>query len=312
MSNGETERQSDGDADGTQETKDVPPLAASVTTLQEAVQLSLKDGLKEGCLFTFARALKAFELTHDRRLPPAELPAAFSQWWTAAKPLLPPDADFDEWRFEFEDIFAKTNAPLGANSLQEAIRRVDSHPLPPQAERYASPKLKRLVAVCYHLQSLQRHSPFFLGVRDAAKIGGARGLPQALAWLAGLVRDGILTEVEKGKRGGRRATRFRFNLPDAAPAEDTSTPAPADTAPRNRCEQPPLPAAASKSKTANPTALRKPTTYELAERKKALQALIKEREAASDPERHTPDEMKQLRHLRAELRSVNHQLAGLA
>jgi hypothetical protein len=52
-----------------------------------------------------------------------------------------------------------------------------------QAARHTSPKLKRLVAVCYHLQLSQGNSPFFLGVRATAKIGGAKGLPQASAWL---------------------------------------------------------------------------------------------------------------------------------
>jgi hypothetical protein len=178
--------------------------------MREAVQLSLKDGLTENCLFILARALKAFEITHDRRLPPAELQNAFSLWWSAAKPLLPPDADFDEYRFDFEDTFAKTHAPLGSNSLQEAIRRADASPLPPQAERYSSPKLKRLVAVCFQLQLLQGNSPFFLGARDAARIMGTKNFYHANALLGGLVRDGILTEVEKGTR--KRATRFRFNL----------------------------------------------------------------------------------------------------
>jgi len=211
MSDGDTESQSGGDTHDTEEREDVPPLAASVETLQEAVQISLKDGLNKDCLFGFARAIKAFEITHDRRLPPEELQAAFAQWWNAATPLLPPDAEFDEWRFDFEDTFDKTHAALGANSLEEAVRRANAWPMPSEAARYSSPKLKRLVAVCYHLQLLQVNSPFFLSVRDAAKITGAKSLVHASGWLAGLVRDGVLIEVEKGTR--KRATRFRFKLP---------------------------------------------------------------------------------------------------
>ena len=52
-----------GDTDETQETEDVPPLAACVKTLPETVQLSLIAGLDDKCLFNFARALKAFEIT---------------------------------------------------------------------------------------------------------------------------------------------------------------------------------------------------------------------------------------------------------
>ena len=200
------------------------PLAASIKTLQEAVQLSLKDGLHKDCLFCFARALKAFEITHDRRLASKKMEAAFSLWWNTAKPLLPSEAEFDEWRFDFEATFAKTNAPLGSNSLQEAIRRANANPLPPQAERYTSPKLKRLVAVCFQLQLLQGGSPFFLAVRDAARIVGTKNLYTANAMLTGLVRDGILAEVEKGI--GKRARRFRFNLPESALGEHSNTPAP--------------------------------------------------------------------------------------
>jgi hypothetical protein len=176
----------------------------------------LADGLTDKSLFTYARALKAFEITNNRRMPPAELEASFAQWWNTAKPLLPSDADFDEWRFIFEDTFAKTHAALGANSLQEAIRRSESSPMPIQVKRYASPKLQRMVAVCYHLQLLQGSSPFFLGVRAAAKILGIKNLHQANAILGGFVRDGILIESEKGIPGGRRATRYRFELTEHA------------------------------------------------------------------------------------------------
>jgi hypothetical protein len=84
--------------------------------------LSLEAGINENSLFTFTRALKAFEITHDRRLPADELDGAFSLWWTAAKPQLPGDADFDEYRLDFLDKFAKTKAALGSNSREEATR----------------------------------------------------------------------------------------------------------------------------------------------------------------------------------------------
>lgn len=306
MSNGDTEKQSDGDTDGTQETEDVPPLAASVKTLQEAVQLSLKDQKIKNSLFIFARALKAFEITHNRRLTQAELECAFSLWWSAAKPFLPPDAAHDEWRFNFADTFAKTHAPLGSNSLEEAIRRADASPMPPQSARYTSHKIMRLVAVCYQLQLLQGNSPFFLGVRDAARIMGIKNLYQANAMLGGLVRDGVLSEAEKGTR--KRATRFRFNLPDSAPVVDTNTPAPAKAASSNSHGQNQPSAAASKSKAASQPAPRKPTTYQLVERKKALQDLIKglgheDWWSDEDRERH--------KQLTKELREVNTLLAGV-
>jgi hypothetical protein len=103
-------------------------------------------------------------------LPPKEVENAFSLWWSTAKPRLLTDENFDEWRLVFLATFAKTKVPLGTNPLHEAIRRADSNPATPRAARYTSPKIKRLVAVCYQLQLPHGNSRFFLSVRDAAKV----------------------------------------------------------------------------------------------------------------------------------------------
>jgi hypothetical protein len=128
-----------------------------------------------------------------------------------AKPQLPLDADFDEWRFDFENSYAHARTPLGANPLEEAIGLADSRPAPLEANFYTSPNIKRLVAVCYQLQVLSGEDPFFLSVRDAARILGTRDLMKATNSLNGLVRDGVLRLVAKGQPGGKRATRFRYN-----------------------------------------------------------------------------------------------------
>lgn len=219
----ETEKQRYGVTDDTQDTDEVPSLAACVKTLQEAAQRSLQGGLRSDCLFVFSRALKAFEVTTGCKLPSAELGNAFSVWWSLAKSLLPSDADFDEYRFDFELTFAKTLAPLGSNSLEIAIHKADSEPPPPQAARYSSPKIKRLVAVCYQLQLLQARSPFFLSVRDAARITDTPSqLLKVSGYLTGLCSDGVLTPVEQGTR--KRAARYRFNLPEHNPATNTNGP----------------------------------------------------------------------------------------
>ena len=191
-----------------EDTDDKPPIATRITTLQEAVQLSLKDGLTENCLFVFARALLAFEATTGIKLQPPDTKSAITLWWSMAKPRLPADADFEVWRYVFEDARAKTRCPLGTNALEEAIRRADTKPLPPQeAERCTSSKIKRLIAVCYYLQILAGDNPFFISVGDAAKIAGIKSKRTADAILNGLVQDGVLRVAEKGKPGVRRATR---------------------------------------------------------------------------------------------------------
>lgn len=188
-------------------------LATRIETIQEAVRLSFIVGPPDKALFNFCRALKAFAVTTDTSLTKTDLGSAFADWWRTAKPTLPDGADFDEWRFDFEDTFAKTKSPLGANPLEEAIARLDREPLPPVCDRYASDRIKRLLAVCYHLQRLQGADPFFLGMRHAARICGAPTPTAAGKLLKGLIIDGYLDQVEKGTRV--RAVRYRFKDPNA-------------------------------------------------------------------------------------------------
>jgi hypothetical protein len=68
-------------------TDELPPRCACVSTLHEAAQKALDDKSHGDPIFRFARAVKAFELTTDARLPKKELPAAFEIWWTLAKPI---------------------------------------------------------------------------------------------------------------------------------------------------------------------------------------------------------------------------------
>jgi hypothetical protein len=200
--------------DVTDATDEIPLLATRIQSIPEAVQIALEEGVGESCLFMFARALKAYEATTRTRLDAPGLDGAFAQWWNQARPKLPADANFDEYRFLFQDAFARAKSPLGANHFLEALQRAKLQPLPPGAMRYAGSKLGLLVAVCFHLQKLVGDAPFFLSVRDAAKVLESTDLKHASAMLSGLVRDGVLKVVEEGKPGGRRATRFYYIAPD--------------------------------------------------------------------------------------------------
>ena len=119
--------------------------------------------------------------------------------------------DFDEYRFEFQRTFEKTRTPLGANPLHKAIEQAASCPPPPEAARYPSAKIKRLAAVCFQLQLLAGKAPFFIGARNAAAVLGTKKPETGLTILTGLVRDGVLTVIQKGEAGGNRATRYRYN-----------------------------------------------------------------------------------------------------
>ncbi len=201
-----------GDTHETHDADELPPSGACVDTLQKAARMALADKSNGDPVFKFARAVKAFELSVDKRLPKDEFPAAFNIWWSAAQSTLPPDTDRDECMFLFMDAYEKAKTPLGSNVIQNAIAKVAASPPPPEANRYDSPKLKTLVHLCYELQKLAGDSPFFLSVRDAARAIGlsAKSLHAVSAFMHGLHRDGIIEPVEISNSGGRRATRYRY------------------------------------------------------------------------------------------------------
>jgi hypothetical protein len=294
------ERASSGEWEDTQETDEIPPLAAHVSALPEAVQLSLKDGVNAQTLFLFARALKAFEITVRRKLSGDELADAFALWWRTAAPSLPTDADFDEWRFSFQSSWAKTHSPFGANQLEEAIRRADAAPSPAQAHRYQSLKLKRLVAVCYHLQRLVGNGAFFLSARDAARVVGIKQPGIALDMLKGLVADKVLNLVSPGTAAGRKATRYRFNAPEFARVEIDAVEHPRTHPATSSTEA----RSCSPQKCAKP----EPTHFQLVEKKKALEDLLKTFEG-KDRADLSAEQRKEHQELRAKRKEVTRKLA---
>jgi hypothetical protein len=178
--------------------------------VKEAAELAIEQGVYENCTFNLARAIKAFEVTTGSKLPRAEFPNAFNIWWGIAQPLLPSDADRDEYLLTFYDAMARAKSPLGSNSLKKAIEMAKSQPLPAESSLFSNENVKQLIAVCFHLQKLAGNSPFFLSLRACAEILGKVPLERASRILNGLVEFGLLRIAKKGVPGNPKATRFRF------------------------------------------------------------------------------------------------------
>lgn len=198
----------------THDTKEIPPLKAPVRSLQEAAQLALADPSGNDSCFKFARAFKAFKQTVGTPLAQAELTSAFNVFWAQAKQSALRGLDYDECRLAFLDAIKKARTPLGANVMENARQQMDSTPPPPPAARYPnSPRIQKLVHLCFVLQSFCGDAPFFLSARDAASVIGSD--PQTAAMLLrGLVEDGVLDLVKIGTITQRQASRFRFRDPD--------------------------------------------------------------------------------------------------
>jgi len=210
----EQREQRDGSVRATNETDATDDSARSVQvpTIPEAVRLSLTEGITDKTLFKFARAIRAFEMTTGMRIKQSEVSNVFAEWWRTAQAekLLPADASHDEYALLFEDTFARAKVPLGANALYAAIKRAEKASLPEAAKQFTDPKMQKLVGTCYQLQKLTGRVPFFLSVRDCAKIYGTKRLATASAILNGFVSRQILRIAKKGLPGGKLATRFWY------------------------------------------------------------------------------------------------------
>ncbi len=214
MEQTEQRRQSDGSHGVTNETDatDDSALCARVPTIQEAVRLSLTQGITENIMFKYARAIRAFEVTTRKTITQPEVSNVFAEWWRTAQAqkILPDDASFDEYALLFEDTFPRARVPLGENALDTASKRAENAPMPEAAKQFSDPKMQKLVGVCFQLQKLAGSSPFFLSVRSCAKIYGTTRPETASAILNGFLRRGILKLHKKGVRGGNLASRFWF------------------------------------------------------------------------------------------------------
>lgn len=189
----------------------MPPLGASVKTLQEAVHTAIKDTSAGDPVFRLCRALKGFEKTIGLTLSHHDLSCAFSHWWNfpGARANLEEDLTFDEMELLFHEAFKITRTALGENVIETAVRNINVKKAPPEASRYTSPRLKRLVHLCFELQLLNGKDPFFLGSRDAGRVIGCAHI-HAAGFLKGLVSDGVLILVSSGTRG--KASRYKFNF----------------------------------------------------------------------------------------------------
>lgn len=172
-------------------------------------------GRRNSQVFQFARVLKGMAQWADA---PAEACKAVVRHWHLAgreRGLIGTEP-FEETWIDFLKAWPKVKFPKGANPMCEVLASVLQQPLPACAARYEQAELQRLVGLCAELQRMWGAQPFFLGCRTAAEALGlldANGQPHYVKtwrWLFLLVKEGILTEVEKGNNKCRRASRFRY------------------------------------------------------------------------------------------------------
>jgi hypothetical protein len=83
--------------------------------------------------------------------------------------------------------------------------------LPPEAERYYLPAVKRLVGICRELQVAAGERTWCLGCRQAGALLGVNHRV-AWRWLLRLEKDDVIQRVSTGRFGTHRANEYRYGL----------------------------------------------------------------------------------------------------
>ena len=119
---------------------------------------------------------------------------------------------FDETWIDFIHAWPKVKFPKGNEPMIAILKRAKASPPPAAAQHYESDGLRLLVALCRELQKVSGNKPFYLACRTASSLLelGENGHVKAWRWLDLLVHDRVIEAVERGERGRRRATRYRY------------------------------------------------------------------------------------------------------
>ena len=163
-------------------------------------------------LFGIARRVRAIEMKCERLAEMGELMDVFDAWYYKSTPFLRPDQSKEEYLGEFLGSYERVNHPEMDDILETAIERLNSQPLPPEAEspRFETPEFRRLIGLCYHLSELSVNGVFFLSCRSAQQLLDISNHGQAARWLRTLVGCGILRIHQEGDTTKRRATRYTY------------------------------------------------------------------------------------------------------
>jgi hypothetical protein len=186
----------------------------SKTDLPHDIAQAMRETLPTGPgrrnrqVFELARALKAIPRLADA--PVDTLEPYVRRWHEVgvAKKLIATEP-FEETWIDFLHAWPRVKYAKGDEPMVVILEKAKQQPLPQAASKYEQPQLRLLVALCRQLQAASGQQPFFLSCRTAARLLDVDHV-KAWRWLFLLVHRGDLEEVEKGKRGKRRASRYRY------------------------------------------------------------------------------------------------------
>lgn len=142
-------------------------------------------------------------------VPIHELKTLVRQWHELALPNIRSKL-FDETWADFVEAYGNVDPARCGDAAAMAMKRADANDLPPEALRYVTPLIQRLVALCAELGRGSPDGEFFLSCRKAASVLGTSDYKSVARWLQMLVADRLLVELVKGGPHTNKASRYRY------------------------------------------------------------------------------------------------------
>lgn len=118
----------------------------------------------------------------------------------------------DNW-FDFAEGWERVKYPGEEGLTAILLERARQDELPEVALLYQSAEVRLLVALCRQLQREVGNAPFYLATSIVAKVlnlTGKNPRMRAWRWLQGLVRDGVLEQIDSGDPDKRIAAHYRY------------------------------------------------------------------------------------------------------
>jgi hypothetical protein len=183
-----------------------PLVSARNEDIERAIVTTIPTGIRQRRmrLFDLARILKA--IIPDATA--ARLRAIARMWHGRALPVIR-TKPFDESWNDFRNAWACVRHPAG-QSFRAAADAVDAGIIPPICDELGyDGDLRRLAALCWHLQRQWGDRPFPLGCRQAA---GFLDVDKTKAgeFFKTLQFDEVLELAKKGTKVGNKASEWRF------------------------------------------------------------------------------------------------------
>jgi hypothetical protein len=178
--------------------------------IERAIRDSLPcgPGQRYRLVFELCRALKGIPAMADA--DPTDLRPYVQQWHKLALPVITTEP-FEETWIDFLKGWGRVKFPKGAEPMTKIFELALSSEVPDKAKEW-TPRLQLLVALCRELQRASGDGPFYLSCRTAGKLIDA-DFATASRYLFLLQMERVLNCTAKGKKGGGKASRFRYLYP---------------------------------------------------------------------------------------------------